>query len=385
MALALTSHSFDRLTERHATLLTALLADAPLARTAAHRWLDTVDFDDIDVGEQRLMPLLDSRLRELGIDHPTNGRVRGLYRRAWYVEQMMRHQLGEVMKIIGEVTSEAVLLKGAALGRLVYDRPAHRPYDDFDILVPPGKQAGVIAALQRAGGTICPPWFHATMVRLPSGLSIDIHRSPYHLAFQPEHVKPIFTRLRRIDAATHGADGTPDQPSDAWLTLSATDQFLHTLVHGLFPTSVPPIRWIVDATFQLRRASGQIDWKLFLDEVTRLDFADPAILGLREILRYEPNEDAARVLAELERRASRPALLRWQLDAKEADVVWLWESTRRNASGPVGRLRLIASVFLARHGLAWLLRRIATKGVPLSMALVKARLGRSRRLVRGPG
>jgi hypothetical protein len=370
---------------RHRLLLTALLCPPAIARPAALKWLDSVDFDLIDVGEERLMPFFDSRLREFGINHPTTGRVRGLYRRAWYLEQMMHSQLGGVLKIIGEVTSEAVLLKGAALGRIVYDRPVHRPYDDFDILVPYDMQVSVVEAMRRAGGTVCPPSFHATTVRMPSGLSVDIHRSPYHLAFQAKHVKPLFMRLCRIEPVAPATTGSRYLPPDPWFTLSSTDHFLHTLMHGLAITTLPPIRWIVDAALLLRREGCRIDWDLLVAEVARLDFVEPAIFGMREVLVYEPNEDAASVLAELERRTSQPATLYWDVDAKLPQVVWirwLWEATRRNAGNPVGRLRLIVSLLLAQHGWLGLFRRLATKGVPVSIELVKTLFMRRLRMVR---
>jgi hypothetical protein len=370
--MALPFHPFARPLERHVTLLSALLAAAPVARPAALRWLETVDFDQIDVGEQRLMPFFDSRLRELGIDHASSGRVRGLYRRAWYVEQIMHNQLDGVLKVIGEVTATAVILKGAALGRLVYDRPVHRPYDDFDILVPYEMQSRVVEAMRRAGGTICPPSFHATTVRMPGGLAVDIHRSPYHMAFQAEHVRPLFTRLRRIEAVEPVGADSMRRTSEPWVTLSFTDHFLHTLMHGLSLTTLPPIRWIVDAALLLRREDRRIDWDLLVDEIIRLDFVEPAILGLHEVLRYEPNDNAARVLTELERRPSRPSVMHADVGAQHLGLVWLWEVTRRNAGGPMGRIRLMTSFFLARYGLRGLLRRFSRKVVPLSMVAMKA-------------
>jgi len=365
---------------RHGALLTALLAPRPVAYPAALQWLETVDFDLIDVGEQRLMPFFDSRLREFGINHPTTGRVRGLYRRAWYVEQMMHSQLDSVLKIIGEVTTEAAILKGAALGRIVYDRPVHRPYDDFDILVPYDKQVSVVEAMRRAGGTVCPPSFHAITVRMPNGLSADIHRSPYHLAFQAKHVKPLFTRLCRIEPVAPATAGSTHLPPVAWLTLSSTDHLLHTLMHGRTLTKSSRIRWIVDATLLLRRDGCRIDWDLLVAEAARLDFVEPAMLGMREVLEYEPNEDAARALAELERRISQPGTLYWDVDSKLSGFFVLWERTRRNADSPVGRLRLLVSILLARHGWLGLFRRLAKKGVPFSIELLKTLLMRRLRM-----
>jgi hypothetical protein len=78
---------------RHEPLLRALLATDAAAAPAAMQWLEAIDFDVIDVAEQRLMPFFDSRLRALALDHPAKGKIRGLYRRAWYVEHVRRQNI----------------------------------------------------------------------------------------------------------------------------------------------------------------------------------------------------------------------------------------------------------------------------------------------------
>jgi hypothetical protein len=98
-------------------LLKALLCRGPEAISAMNSWLDTVRFDSIGVAEIRLMPMLYSRMREFGIDHRLVGRIRGLYRRAWYVNMMMRKELTVLMSTVTAVTQPVILLKGAALGR----------------------------------------------------------------------------------------------------------------------------------------------------------------------------------------------------------------------------------------------------------------------------
>lgn len=347
---------------RHRPLLTALLAPAPAARTAALEWLDAIDFDLIDMGEQRLMPFFDSRLRELGIDHPLAGRVRGLYRRAWCVDHIMRNELGGILETLAEACPRPVLLKGTALGRLVYDHPAHRPSSDFDILVPANALPGAVAALQRAGGTAYHTSFHATTVSMPGGRLVDLHRSPYHTAFRESHVAPLFTRLRRIPPE--------ESASRPWFALGNADQLLHTFMHGLNPSPCPPIRWIVDAALLLRRERGQIDWDLFAHEAARLEFIEPAVIGLRETLAFEPDDEAARVLGRLQRQTSSSAVDLWLQRRRAGGAVALWEMTRRNARGP-GRLLLVIRSVLARHGPAGLASRLITKGPSQLLELAK--------------
>lgn len=363
---------------RHEPLLRALLATDAAAAPAALQWLEAIDFDVIDVAEQRLMPFFDSRLRALALDHPAKGKVRGLYRRAWYVEQTMRHELGRILSILEEDLPRVVLLKGAALSRLVYDHPAHRPYGDFDLLVPYDHQRRAIAALRRVGGITSPGSFHATSVRMPSGFSVDLHRSPYHAAFRADHVAPLFSRLRVVDALQSEGAASASRWPDQWWTLSNADQLLHTIMHGLSPGSPPPIRWIVDGVLLIRRERGRIDWDLFQHEAGRLAFVEPAIVGLREILRHEPDMDAARVLLDLERRTSPSAVAQWCEARRDPGMIAIWDMTRRNAKG-WRRLGLVARIMLEQHGVVGLARASARKGIPALRALIGILLERRRR------
>lgn len=366
---------------RHLPLLTALLAPADEARPAALQWLEAADFDAIDTSEQRLMPFFDSRLRELAIDHPVQGRVRGLFRWAWYVEQTMRKELGGILRLLAEAAIPAVLLKGAVLSRVVYAHPAHRPYGDFDILVPHAQQRRAIAALKAAGGFVSHTSFHAITLRMPSGFSVDLHRSPYQTAFCARHVDPLFTRLREVEAIQR--EQARAQPGEAsrLLTLGNADQLLHTIMHGLCPISPPPIRWIVDAVLLLRREREEIDWDLFQAEAARLEFIEPAIVGLREILRHEPDAAAVRVLARLEAQTSPAAIERWCAARRDSGLIAIWDNTRRNAKGP-GRALLVIGLVLEQHGPAGLVRAAAGKGMPALRALFRTLRERRKRLAR---
>jgi hypothetical protein len=364
---------------RHGALLTALLAPGPVAYAAALQWLETTDFDKIDVSEQRLMPFFYSRLRELLIDHPNKGRIRGLYRRAWYLQQTMSHRLGKILEILEETEATAVLLKGAALARMVYDHPANRPYADLDILVPIQQRYSALSALASAGGVIHGRGYHATNVGLPCGVTVDLHHSPYRLACYPSDVEPLFTRLRLVEDKQSAPANRSGRPL---LTLGNADQLLHTImhgiVHGLHSSSKPQIRWIVDAVLLMRQERGKIDWELFQRETARLAFTEPSIIGLREILRHEHDIDAARVLTQLERRTSPLALEQWLPDMRVPGVIQLWDRTRGNEQIPT-RLALVAKQLLEQHGLAELARLTATKGFPYYRKLIRVLYARFKR------
>ena len=358
------------------TLLTALLAPPTAAAAAARQWLDTVDFDAIAEGEMRLMPMLHDRLRALGIDHPLAGRIRGLYRRAWYVDQTMRRDLAALIATVARVSPDVVLLKGAALGLYAYADPAHRPFADFDILVPDADQERVIAALVAEQATPRFYAFHAFTVRLTNGREVDVHRSPYHEAFGAALVAPLFGRLRRLA----GPASAPSPAPAAWSTLGDADQLLHTLVHGLKPNPIAPIRWLVDAVLLVRAAGETFDWDTLVAEAGRLDFVEPAIVGLREIARFEPSPALSQALETLGRHTTPQALAAWSA-ASVTPVdgpVRIWERTRRNARG-FARLTLMARFYRRKDWRGESLPSIARRTAILAIRIAATAMRRRRR------
>jgi Uncharacterised nucleotidyltransferase len=328
-------------------LLTALLAQDETAARAAAEWLDRIDFDAITEGDIRLMPMFSHRLTELGIDHPLSGRIRGLYRRALYIDRTLRHDLAVALAGIAGVSRTPVVLKGPALGVFAYAKPTFRPFVDLDVLVPPEDLRRVLDYLEVPGTTVDAPVSHAVMVRLPNGREIDIHRSPYHMAFQPHHVRPLFERLRPLAAGVI-APGAP-----ACFTLGDADQLLHTFAHGLRANDVAPIRWVVDAAMILRCAGGSFDWDLFMAEARRLELEAPALLGLREVGPFCTLPGLTETLARLERATTERALRRYRAEAMDQGPVNIWQMTRRNASG-LARLRLFASFYRRAWGDAYI-------------------------------
>lgn len=319
-------------------LLTALLAPAPAAREAAQRWLDAIVWDDLELGDMRLMPMLSERLIALGLDHPLAGRIRGLYRRAWYLDRTMRHELAQGMARIARSTATPVLLKGPALGLYAYARPTMRPFADFDVLVPFADFDKVVADLLAQGAQAKPYDLHSLTLTLGGPTAFDIHRSPYAAAFRPHHVAPLFTRLRSIPI-------DPDMPQGAtWLTLGDADQLLHTFAHGLRPNPVSPLRWLVDAVELLRVSRESIDWDLFLAEAERLAYVEPALLGLSEARGFvdTPGIDAA--IARLETMTTPRRLRGYAHEVADRGPVAVWARTRRNARG-LRRIAMMARFY----------------------------------------
>jgi len=70
-------------------LLQAALQNQSEALTAFAAWQGTVDIDDLPPGQFELLPLLYRNMQRAGLEeHPWLPRLKGIYRRAWYANQL---------------------------------------------------------------------------------------------------------------------------------------------------------------------------------------------------------------------------------------------------------------------------------------------------------
>ena len=207
--------------------------------------------DDADHASQRLLPLVFWNLRRLGIDDPDVPRLRGTYRRAWYLNQLTFRTAAGVIGRFREAGIETLALKGVALSLLHYRDAGLRPMDDVDLLVRPSQAAEALAILERDG------W--QPLEKVPSHLEVK-HAHPF-----------MDDGGRRIDLHWNALwEAAPDD--DLWggcgaaqvqgrptLALDPTDQLLHVCVHGVQWDPTPSIRWVAHAVTVLRTSS--IDWE----------------------------------------------------------------------------------------------------------------------------
>jgi hypothetical protein len=255
-------------------VLHAALDQPPAALVAWQRWRDAVDFDAVDHGSTRLLPLVYRNLGAEAFDAEIAGRLKGLYRRSWSHNQLIFKRAAEAISVLEQAGIETLIIKGASLALLSYGDVGVRPMDDVDVLVPLERTAAAIDALSEAG-------------------------------WSPDHADPLaWTEVHHSLGFAGGDNGNVDlhwfslwQPaSDAGLwrasvplelagvatrAPSPADQLLLACVHGTPWSPLPPFRWIADAVTVIRSAGEQLDWDRFLAaaESRRLTVACAAALG----------------------------------------------------------------------------------------------------------
>jgi len=258
-------------------LLRAALLSGDDARRAWEACLARLpDLETLDSGSLRLLPLLYTNLRALGVDHPRLALLKGTYRKAWYQNTLLLRDLAALLRALHAAGVPTMILKGAALVHGAYPDVATRPMGDVDVLVPVDDAERGIDVLRRAG--LRPthpvtrhrlPLVHSVGFEGPSGRKVDLH---WHLV--EEDCRPGADEgfWERSVAVT--VEGVQTR------ALDATDQLFHACVHGVRWQREPPLRWVADATVVVR--AGQVDW----DRLVALGERHRLVLPLLHALAY---------------------------------------------------------------------------------------------------
>ena len=267
--------------------------DAPATAIESwERWRAAVDFDDVDGGSARLLPLVYRNLGPEAFDAEVAGRLKGLYRRAWSQNQLNFKRAARAIEALEGAGIETLVTKGASLAILAYGDVGVRPMDDADVLVPIARTAEAIEVLTAAGWS---PDHDDPMARTqvhhslgfagPDGGNMDLH---WFALWQPARDDGLWRAAVPMELA-----------GVATRAPCAADQLLLACVHGTPWSPLPPFRWIADAIAVIRAPGEGLDWARLGAEAERrrLTVATAAALAyLREEFRAPVPEELLRQL-----------------------------------------------------------------------------------------
>jgi len=240
--------------------LQAALLEGYGARNAWAAWKAVADLDALDFGIHRLLPLIYHNLRAQGLSDPVLDKFKSVYRYYLYNNEIILHRAAAILKALRDAGIQTMVLKGAALIPLYYQKRGLRPIQDCDIAVPQSHVFAAMATLRGLGWTstweLAPEQFvtirHSAPFVNPEGHTLDLHWGILYECWNRNQDAAFWKRSIPVTIC--------DQPTWA---LEPTDQLLHIICHGARWNEVPPIRWIADAMMVLR-GPAEIDWQRFL-------------------------------------------------------------------------------------------------------------------------
>lgn len=339
----------DRVVPNEGLLLRAAGSLEPAdARAAWLAFRERVPEGQESLVERRLLPLVfRNRLR---LDLKAEPGLRLAYAESFAANARILSQAAPALRALREASIPTMVLKGTALLVAHYRDLGARPMSDVDILVAEDRMAEALDVIEGLGwrGDPARRWLasdsHAGNVVSPEGLVADLHRHATCEARFREADEGFFANAIPIEVA-----GAPTA------AMSAGDQLLHTVIHGLRWSIAPSSIWVLDAITLLRGPNVDVARTAARAGDLRLSAAFQQGLGIvRDILGTDETLDALQ--QELRRRSTpgrSEAVEHWFRVREPAGLLGalpnLWFGYRRSALG--GRVPL--SGFPSFLGQAW--------------------------------
>ena len=215
--------------------------------------------------EHGLSPLVHKHLSALGILLPDGPRrqLQALVLRHRRAAAIRRQAVAEVLLAYREARIEVLLVKGIALGGLVYTEPGLRPMRDIDLLVSAADAARAEAILfdlgyaHEPGHDIPADYYHLPpAVKTVAGLPVNIELHKNLLPLHPQY--PRWPLERSLDTATPlEIDGVPAR------TLCLEEMLVHVYLHGFRPPlTYEPFRFVhvADLVSLVERFVDTVRW-----------------------------------------------------------------------------------------------------------------------------
>jgi hypothetical protein len=273
--------------DREEALLRAALSAPPEAAAIWRRVSMAIDVETLNPAWLDVLPLLYRKLAAAGAEDPWLGRLKGVYRRAWYANQLLLRRAGAVLEALHAGRVEGMVLGGAAVALMHYRDAGARPMSDTCIAVRPEAVGRALEVLDRAGWHAPPLSVDALLsTRLGVGLR-DASGAGLELRW---HALPIPSFEDDLWGAAVPL-GIGDVRTQA---PCSEDQLLQTCAHGIAWTPGPrSFCWLADALVILGSSGRAIEW----ERVVAQAIGKRVVLALRATLPYLRDTFAAPVPA----------------------------------------------------------------------------------------
>ena len=258
-------------TDRQKLLLRAALLQGESGESAWRKLGPGFRVDELDSASTGVLPLLYRQLERRGIEDPLLPRLRGVYRRTWYVNQLRLDRLGGALGALHEAEADPLVVGSWELPVRYYDELGLRPAATLHVLVRPDRVRLAKEALRDHGdGDQC--YVHRR-------LFADFEDAASGL--EPEDLWEAAIELELGGVATR--------------TLGPADELLNVCLSGARTNAWPSILWVADAVTVLAVASSELDWERLVRQARRIR----ATLRLRDALVFLRDELEAAVPADV--------------------------------------------------------------------------------------
>lgn len=227
-----------------------------------------------------MAPYLHMRIGQAGAEIPAESRKKlaALAFRHTDASRIRTRALLEICQQLSGQGIDVLVLKGAALAHLIYERPGLRPMSDIDLLARPDQvdhAAAIVAELgYHASDSDATPADHhhlPTVSRTADGLRVSIEL--HHDALAPDNIGSIRVDSLNEPARTFVVNGA------TLYALGHIDMLRHLCRHALEPREAMKLGSALDIMLYASTYADEIDWP-------RLNREFPEVITMLQLLGY---------------------------------------------------------------------------------------------------
>jgi predicted nucleotidyltransferase len=266
----------DFLTEANKLLLRASFLPASPSLLAWQKWQEKVDIENLDSNSYYLLGFLYRNLSNQNVNDSEMGRLKGIYKRAWYGNQILLKNLSLILQAFQDAGIK-IILSGDVILATIYDREySGKTIKNYQFLLHPQDTSKAVNCLQKLD------WIFPIQ-ELNNDLCTLSRIDAYNAEHQHLSLYPHLFRAMPQDYTDNQLWqwAIPSKIADFHLkVLSPTDQLLLTCQQGFSQKSQSLLINLADALSIINNSIQEIDWIRLIAQAQRYE----VILPLRNML-----------------------------------------------------------------------------------------------------
>lgn len=260
-----------RLSPKQKLLLQACVLQGKPALDAWQEWKNSVDIEQLDSASNALLSQLYSNLAAHQVKDLHLARLKGIYKRSWYGNQLLLKKLQSIVRALQTAKIDTIVLGDAAIVAGYGAALCKHTFFDINLLIHPVHLEKAINILNRLGWNL-----------------INYSRKDLYWQFQdtsPTNLQllgQLFWAMPQEHTQKQlWAEACPCQIGDLnTFILSFTDLFLHLCITTFYLGTSQNLNGLANGMILLRQQEAEIDWVEIVTQAQKYQ----TILPLRNML-----------------------------------------------------------------------------------------------------
>lgn len=248
------------------------------------KWYAEVDIEDLDSESNHLLPLLSHNLSLHQVKTKEDQRLKGIYRRYWYSNQISLAELNKILIAFNEEQIKTIILGDLAMAVGYYSELAMRPIYNYELFVTPQQSNLAIKLLTQLGWK---PKFEIKKInpylypKLPftnnQGKVLFLYWQLWTYKLDLKNQETIFTDIsKKITIGENIA-----------YILNPTAQIVYLCWQNSLCSEDLIARYLIDLKYIIDNSNSGINWQQLITKILALNLSlgyQNLVLKLNEIL-----------------------------------------------------------------------------------------------------